>query len=129
MLYAKKSNRVQPVTESDIQYYINQGFSIIDSKGNVIAESVPEDVMSLKAAFKRHTEEIAKLRACVKGYEEQMNAFMEINNQLSVENEELKTALEQAEKARAPKTTKASKKAKTKDDEVVPETTEDASST
>ena len=109
MLYAKKSNRVQPIAESEVQRFLNMGYNIIDVKGNVLAESMPEDVGGLKAAFKKHTEEIAKLRACVAEYEKQTASIMEVNNQLSVENETLKPALEQAEKARAPKTTKAKK--------------------
>lgn len=101
MLYAKKSNRVQPITESEIQHFLNLGYNIIDTEGKVVVESMPEDIGSLKAAFKKHTEEIAKLKARI--------------NELSAENDELKVAVEQAEKARATKTTKA-KKAKDAED-------------
>lgn len=123
MLYAQKSNRVHPIQESEVQHYLNQGYNITDVKGNVIIESMPEDVVSLKAAFKRHTEEIAKAKEHIKAYDAQVVALLETNNQLSMENEELKQALEQAEKARATKTTKTSKKSK-KDEEVVEETAE-----
>ena len=109
MLYAKKSNRVQPIAESDVQRFLSMGYNIIDVKGNVLAESMPEDVGGLKAAFKKHTEEIAKMRACISEYEKQTASLMEVNNQLSMENETLKTALEQAETARATKTTRAKK--------------------
>lgn len=123
MLFAQKSNRVHPIQESEVQHYLNQGYNITDVKGNVIIESMPEDVISLKAAFKRHTDEIAKAKETIKAYDAQVVALLETNNQLSVRNEELEQALEQAEKARATKTTKASKKSK-KDEEVVEETAE-----
>lgn len=110
MLYAKKSNRVQPIVESEIQHFLNQGYNIIDTEGKVVFESMPEDIGGLKVAFKKHVEEIAELKAH--------------NHELSAEIAELKVALEQAEKARAPKTTKAKKANK---DAEVAESTEDAS--
>lgn len=109
MLYAKKSNRVQPIAESDVQRFLNMGYNIIDVKGNVLVESMPDDIDGLRVSFKKHTEEIAKLRACISEYEKQNASIVEMNNQLSMENETLKTALEQAETARATKTTRAKK--------------------
>lgn len=121
MLYARKSNRVQPIKESEVQHFLNQGFNITDAVGNIIIESVPNDVVSLKAAFKRHADEIAKLKETIKGYEAQMVEVLEANTRLTAENDALKVAAEQAEKARASKTTKAKK---AKDVEVAVEATE-----
>ena len=106
MLYARKSNRVQPIAESDVQYFLNQGYNITDAQGNILLEAMPEDVISLKVAFKRHVDEIASLKTAIKGYEAQMVTVLDENSRLMTENAELKDA---AEKARAPKTTKAKK--------------------
>ena len=102
MLYAKKSNRVQPIAESDVQHFLNLGYNITDAQGNILLEAMPEDVISLKVAFKRHVDEIATAKQVIKEYEAQIVALM-------AENAELKDAVEQAEKARATKTTKAKK--------------------
>lgn len=110
MLYAKKSNRVHPIQDFEAQYYVNQGYNIIDRKGNIVIESMPDDVIGLKTAFRKHVEDIAKLKETI--------------NRLSAENDELKIALEQTDKARATKTTKAKK---AKDAEVVAETADEAS--
>ena len=112
MLYARKSNRVQPIVEADIQHFLNLGYNIIDEQGNVLLEAMPEDVISLKAAFQRHVDEIAKLK-------NELDVARLAIGHLTAECEELKAAVE---KAQATKTTKA-KKAK-KDEEVVEETAE-----
>lgn len=124
MLYAKKSNRVQHIQESDIQRYLNQGYDIVDAKGNVIIETMPDNVAGLQTAFKRHIEEISKLKNTISGFEAQMVIVTDENTRLMEENAELKAALEQAERARATKTSKAKK---AKDTEVAEEATEDAS--
>lgn len=119
MLYARKSNRVQPIVEADIQHFLNLGYNIIDEQGNVLLEAMPEDVISLKAAFKRHVEEIAQMKEFIKACEHNMAVAELAIGHLTEENNELKA---QVEKAQATKTTKA-KKVK-KDEEVVEETAE-----
>jgi hypothetical protein len=92
MLFAQRSNRVHSIQPNEIEKYLNLGYNIVDNKGVILYEAMPEDVMGLKVAFKRHVEEIAKLKADVEAYKAQMAEFLELNNQLSVELEMLKEA-------------------------------------
>ena len=107
MLFAKKSNRVQPIMESDIQHFLNQGYNIVDEQNNIIHEAMPDDVISLKAAFKRHLEGIDALKEAIRDYEARMAEAVEANGKLSAENEGLKAILEQAKQTRATKASKA----------------------
>lgn len=62
MLFAQKGNRVQPISEVEVQRYLNLGYNITDEKGKILYEAVPDDIISLKTAFKRHINEIESLR-------------------------------------------------------------------
>ena len=63
MLYAEQGNRVRQIQESEIQRYVEQGYTITDGRGTVIKETVPTDMASLRTAYVEHTDEIKKLKA------------------------------------------------------------------
>ena len=62
MICAEKGNRVRQIEESEIQKYVEQGYTITDGKGTVIKETVPTDLNSLKLAYVQHINEIAVLK-------------------------------------------------------------------
>lgn len=62
MMYAKRSNRVVQIAESEVNRYVEQGYTIVDEKGTVIKETVPTDLATLKLAYNKHIEEIKALK-------------------------------------------------------------------
>lgn len=48
-----------------IDRYLAKGYDVVDSAGNVIKESVPNDINSLKIAYEKHTAKIKELEATV----------------------------------------------------------------
>lgn len=65
MLFAQKSNRVQPIKDTEIQRFLNLGYNITDETGKILHEAVPTTEAALKTAFVRHTKEIASLKGQV----------------------------------------------------------------
>ena len=63
MVYAEKGNKVKKIDESEIAKYAEKGFKIKDTQGNVLQETIPTDVASLRIAFKAHIDEIKALKA------------------------------------------------------------------
>ncbi len=52
--------------------YLAKGFDIVDEAGNVIKESVPNDVNSLKAAYNKHIAKIKELEDTIKALKAQL---------------------------------------------------------
>lgn len=63
MLLAEKGNKVKEINESQIESCVQQGYRIVNERGQVIQETVPTDLNSLKLAYKNNTETIKKLKA------------------------------------------------------------------
>ena len=61
-IYAERGNRVKLISESEIQKYGEQGYTITNGQGTVLQETVPTDVPTLKLAYKQHIDEIARLK-------------------------------------------------------------------
>lgn len=56
----KRANVILRVSKEQAKEYLAKGFDILDSKGNVVEASVPNDVNTLKKAYIEH---IAKIKA------------------------------------------------------------------
>ena len=63
MLYAQQGNRVKRIREDDIQYWVEKGFTIITETGQIVQETIPVDVNSLRLGYKQKEEEIEALKA------------------------------------------------------------------
>lgn len=59
----KRANTILEVSESQLDYYLNQGYDVIDEMGKVIQASVPTDVGTLQKAYLDHTNEIKMMKA------------------------------------------------------------------
>ena len=58
----QRANVVLQVSPQQLDYYMSQGYDVIDEKGNVIQASVPRDLGTLQKAFVEHEAEIEDLK-------------------------------------------------------------------
>lgn len=106
-IYAERGNRVKRISESEIQKYVEQGYKITNGYGEVVRESIPMDLATLRADYKKQLDEIKALKA--------QNEFLttELANakaQLAIANKTDEVA-EDATEAEEPKAPAKSKKA------------------
>lgn len=73
MVNVRRANVFLTIPEDAINKYMSQGYSLVDERGNIIKESIPNDLVQLQKAYTEHTEiikqkdsEIADLRAQLK---------------------------------------------------------------
>lgn len=92
MVYAQKGNKVCQIDETNIQRYLDNGYSISDSKGTVLYSAVPNDIATLKNAYIAKLSEIASLKSKI--------AELESNIALLTEQ---KTSQDEAPKKRSRK--------------------------
>ena len=58
----QRANVVLQISPQQVDYYLNQGYNVIDDSGNVIKASVPKDLGTLQKAFVENAEEIKNLK-------------------------------------------------------------------
>lgn len=58
----QRANVILQISEEQLDYYLTQGYNVIDSKGNVIKASVPKDLGTLQKAFVDNQAEIERLK-------------------------------------------------------------------
>jgi len=63
LLRVERGNVVLRVPDYDVQRFIDQGYNLVDEKGNVIQASVPRDLGTLQKMYTEHIEEIKQLKA------------------------------------------------------------------
>lgn len=63
MTIVEKGNVVLEIKDSEVERYLDLGYNVTDGKGNIIKESIPTDLGSLRKAYMEHTEEIKALKA------------------------------------------------------------------
>lgn len=63
MAKVRRANVILTIKDSEVERYLDLGYDIIDEMGNVIRESIPTDVGTLRRAFVEHTKTIADLKA------------------------------------------------------------------
>lgn len=84
MLLAEKGNKVKEINESQIEACVQQGYRIVNERGQVIQETVPTDLATLKLAYRQNAETIKALK---------------IDNQsLKAENDSLRATIASLEK-------------------------------
>lgn len=73
MAYVRRANVFLSVPDDSVSKYMAQGYSLVDKRGNILKESIPNDLVQLQKAYTEHTEiikqkdsEIANLRAQIK---------------------------------------------------------------
>lgn len=63
LLQVERGNVVLRVPDYDVQRFIDQGYNLVDGKGNIIQASVPRDLGTLQKLYTEHIEEIKRLKA------------------------------------------------------------------
>lgn len=58
----RRGGSILTIPATAIEKYMAKGYSVIDSNGNVLKASVPNDIPTLKAAYSRHLTEIKALK-------------------------------------------------------------------
>ena len=71
-VYAQSGNRVKKIDEDEIQRYVEQGYKVIDAKGTVLNDAVPNDIQELKLAYRQHVDEIKSLKSEVERLKKQL---------------------------------------------------------
>lgn len=93
MATIRRANVILDIKDDQIDYYVNQGFDVIDANGGVITKSTPRDVNALTDAYHKHTAEIEALQE---------------------ENKQLKAEIAKLKKAKKPAQSKSTSKAPAK---------------
>jgi len=68
----QRANVVLQIHEQQLDYYLNQGFNVIDEKGEIIQESIPRDVGTLQKMYVEHTNEIKSLKEEIEALKEEL---------------------------------------------------------
>lgn len=63
VLYAQRSNRVCQIEESEVQKYLNLGYTIMDEQGTRLYEELSDDVDTLKELCQKQADEIKSLKS------------------------------------------------------------------
>ena len=116
MLYAQQGNRVKRIKEEDIQYWVEKGFTIITDTGEIVQETIPVDVNSLRLGYKQKEEEIEALKAQI---DELQLEIASLKTELKLATSESKdsTSVEAPTPTEKPKGGKGRGKGKTADTE------------
>lgn len=57
----QRANVILQISPQQVDYYMNQGYNVIDADGNVVKASVPRDLGTLQKAYVDNQAEIQKL--------------------------------------------------------------------
>lgn len=68
------------IAATSVERYIAKGFDIVDNDGNVIRESVPNDVNALRKAFEDHVAKIKSLEAEISQLKDQLKQSAEVTD-------------------------------------------------
>jgi len=68
LIYVRRANVRLQVKESDKDYYLAHGYSVIEKSGKVIEEGEINDVATLKAENKKLKAENRELKAVIEAY-------------------------------------------------------------
>lgn len=66
----QRANVILQISPQQVDYYLNQGYNVINAKGEVVQASVPKDVGTLQKAYVEHLQEIEELKDKIKKLEE-----------------------------------------------------------
>lgn len=88
MVTIRRANVVLDVKDDQVDYYVNQGYDVIDStNGGVIKKSTPKDVSTLTKAYHDHIEKIEQLEAKIKEQETEIKKLKKAKKAGSVKKD------------------------------------------
>lgn len=62
----QRANVILDVPEEWVDRYLDEGYDVIDDKGNVIKKSIPRDLGTLQKAYMDHVRKIEELESEIK---------------------------------------------------------------
>lgn len=74
MVLVQRANVILEIEDEKVDRFLDDGYSVIDAKGNVIRESVPRDINQLQLAYNQHIQEIEKLKAEIEDLQKKLKA-------------------------------------------------------
>lgn len=102
----RRKNVYLDVVPELVDKYVAKGYDVLDSNGNVVKRSVPQDVESLRLAFDEHTKTIARLQDRIK----ELEAQLKTKSQTTVKAEQAPAKTEVITETKPKATGKKSKK-------------------
>ena len=63
MVLMQRANVLLDVEDAEVDRYLAKGYNLVDNAGNIVKEAKPHDVTALTAAYVKHEQEIAQLKA------------------------------------------------------------------
>lgn len=71
-IFAQKGNKVRQIEESQVAYYVEQGYKIVDERGAVLKETVPTDINELRLAYREHIQTIENLKSQIASLQQEL---------------------------------------------------------
>ena len=88
----RRANVILDVSEDEAERYLDEGYDILDEKGNVVERSIPRDIPSLQAQLQDARKEVDKLKEQVKELKERLKKATKPEEQVKKLEEQLKKA-------------------------------------
>lgn len=66
MVKIQRANTVLDIEDEDVERYVNLGYNVIDNKGNILREAIPNDVNVLQMAYIENRRKIEQLEKQIK---------------------------------------------------------------
>jgi uncharacterized small protein (DUF1192 family) len=95
----RRKNVYLDVVPELVDKYVAKGYDVLDSNGNVVKQSVPQDIESLRLAFDNHTKTIARLQDRIKELEAELKTKSKISDVAEQAPAKTETTVETKQKA------------------------------
>lgn len=66
MVKIQRANTVLDIEDEDVERYVNLGYNVIDNRGNILREAIPNDVGVLQMAYIENRRKIEQLEKQIK---------------------------------------------------------------
>jgi len=83
----KRANVILDISESQLDYYMSQGYDVIDETGKVIQASVPTDVGTLQKAYFDHINEIEAMKEEIEALKTEIESLKTPRKKTRTKNE------------------------------------------
>ena len=83
----RRANVVLNISESQLGYYMSQGYDVIDETGKVIQASVPTDVGTLQKAYFDHVNEIEAMKEEIEALKTEIESLKTPRKKTKIKNE------------------------------------------
>lgn len=70
----QRANVILRVSKEQLDYYMTQGYNLIDEQGHILKASVPKDLGTLQKAYVDHEAEIKALKEQITELNKKLNA-------------------------------------------------------